>query len=200
MGPLFPTNIIGEELNLLLAFLIGIGFGFLLEAAGFTNTRKLAGVFYGYDFVVLKVFFSAAITAGIGIYLLSYYGYMDIKEIFYPQTYWIPTLVGGFIMAFGFIIGGFCPGTSICAAATGKIDAIVFVGGALIGIFFYAFTYESLWMNLRESGAMGKVNIAEWLGISQGLFLFLLTVVAAIAFYIVTIIQQRVVLKRNFKL
>ncbi len=200
MGPLFPTNIIGEELNLLLAFFIGIGFGFLLEAAGFTNTRKLAGVFYGYDFVVLKVFFSAAITAAIGIYLLSYYGYMDIKEIFYPQTYWIPTLVGGFIMAFGFIIGGFCPGTSICAAATGKLDAIVFVGGAIIGIFFYAFTYESLWMNLRQSGAMGEVNIAEWIGISQGLFIFLLTVVAAIAFYVVTIIQQRVTSKRDFKL
>jgi uncharacterized membrane protein YedE/YeeE len=200
MGPLFPIGIIGEEANLLIGFLIGIGFGFFLEAAGFTNTRKLAGVFYGYDFVVLKVFFSAAITGAIGIYLLNYYGYMDIKEVFYPKTYWIPTLIGGFIMAFGFIIGGFCPGTSICAAATGKIDAIVFVGGAVLGIFIYAFSYESVWANLRGMGAMGEVNIAEWMGISQGLFILLLTLVAAIAFYVVTLIQKRVTSKRDYKL
>lgn len=200
MGPLFPLNLIGEELNLLIAFIIGIGFGFALEAAGFTNTRKLAGVFYGYDFVVLKVFFSAAITGAIGIYLLSYYGYMDIKEIYYPQTFWIPTLVGGFIMAFGFIIGGFCPGTSICAAATGKIDAIVFVGGAVLGVFFYSFTYEFLWEDLRNSGAMGKVNIADWIGISNGFFILILTVIAAVAFYAVTIIQERVTSKRDYKL
>jgi uncharacterized protein len=200
MGPLFPLNLIGEELNLLIAFIIGIGFGFALEAAGFTNTRKLAGVFYGYDFVVLKVFFSAAITGAIGIYLLSYYGYMDIKEIYYPQTFWIPTLVGGFIMAFGFIIGGFCPGTSICAAATGKIDAIVFVGGVVLGVFFYSFSYEFLWEDLRNSGAMGKVNIADWIGISNGFFILILTVIAAVAFYAVTIIQERVTSKRDYKL
>lgn len=200
MGPLYPLDFIGEEANLLIGFLIGIGFGFFLEAAGFTNTRKLAGVFYGYDFVVLKVFFSAAITGAIGIYLLSYYGYMDIKEIFYPTTYWIPTLVGGFIMAFGFIIGGFCPGTSICAAATGKVDAITFVGGAVIGIFIYAFTYESLWANLRMSGNLGKVNIADWLGISSGFFILLLTLVAAVAFVVVTRIQKRVLSKNDYKL
>lgn len=200
MGPLFPLNIIGEEANLLIGFLIGIGFGFMLEAGGFTNTRKLAGVFYGYDFVVLKVFFTAAITAAIGIYLLSYYGYMDIKEIFYPKTYWIPTLIGGFIMAFGFVIGGFCPGTSICAAATGKVDAIVFVAGAVLGVFGYSLTYESIWAPIRDSGAMGKVNIAEWMGISQGLFILLLTIVAVVAFYFVTKIQQRITSKKDFKL
>lgn len=200
MGPLFPLDIIGEEANLLIGFLIGIGFGFLLEAAGFTNTRKLAGVFYGYDFVVLKVFFSAAITAAIGIYLMSYYGYIDIKEIYYPQTFWIPTLIGGLIMAFGFIIGGFCPGTSICAAATGKIDAIVFVAGAALGVFVYSLTYESIWEPIRNSGSMGKVNIAEWMGMSQGLFILLLTILAAVVFYAVTLIQARVLSKRDYKL
>jgi hypothetical protein len=200
MGPLFPLNLIGEETNLIIGFFIGIGFGFLLEAAGFTNTRKLAGVFYGYDFVVLKVFFSAAITAGIGIYLLSYYGYLDVKEIYYPQTFWIPTLIGGFIMALGFIIGGFCPGTSICAAATGKVDAIIFVGGAIVGVFFYSVTFDAIWAPIRDSGAMGKVNIASWMGMSQGLFLFLLTIIAVMAFFAVTIIQKRVTSKRDYKL
>ncbi|OYT10501.1 MAG: sulfurtransferase [Bacteroidetes bacterium 4572_112] len=200
MGPLFPQELISEEINILIGFFIGIGFGFLLEAAGFTNTRKLAGVFYGYDFVVLKVFFSAAITAAIIIFFLNHFGIMDISLTFYPKTYWIPTLIGGLIMAFGFIIGGFCPGTSVCAAVTGKIDAMIFVGGALIGIFGYAFTYDSVWKELRGSGAMGKVNIAEWMGMSDGLFILLLTVIAAVAFFAVSIIQKKVVASTNYKL
>ncbi|MCK5856634.1 MAG: YeeE/YedE family protein [Bacteroidales bacterium] len=200
MGPLFPLGLIGDELNMLIGFIIGIGFGFLLEAAGFTNTRKLAGVFYGYDFVVLKVFFSAAITAAIGLFLMNHYGLIDIKATFYPKTFWIPTLVGGFIMAFGFIIGGFCPGTSICAAVTGKIDAMVFVLGAIIGIFGYAFTYESIWEDLRNSGAMGRVNIAEWIGVSDGTFILLLTIVAAIAFFAVSVIQKKVTEKNDYQL
>jgi len=200
MGPLFPLGVIGDELNMLIGFLIGIGFGFLLEAAGFTNTRKLAGVFYGYDFVVLKVFFSAAITAAIGLYLMNHYGLIDIDATFYPKTFWIPTLIGGGIMAFGFITGGFCPVTSICAAVTGKIDAMIFVLGAIIGIFGYAFTYESMWEELRNSGAMGRVNIAEWMGISDGLFILILTVVAAIIFFAVSIIQKKVTANSDYQL
>ncbi len=200
MGPLFPLGTIGEDYNMLIGFFIGIGFGFLLEAAGFTNTRKLAGVFYGYDFVVLKVFFSAAITAAIGLFLMNHYGLIDMNAIFFPNTFWIPTLIGGLIMAFGFLIGGFCPGTSVCAAVTGKIDAMVFVLGALIGIFGYSMTYESLWENLRNSGKMGRVDIAEWMGISDGLFILLMTIVAAIAFFAVTRIQSIVTSKRDYQL
>jgi hypothetical protein len=55
MGPLVVNGIISENTNLFLAFLIGIGFGFVLEQCGFSSSRKLAGVFYGYDTVVLKV-------------------------------------------------------------------------------------------------------------------------------------------------
>jgi hypothetical protein len=67
MGPIVPLFEIPEELNLLIAFLIGLGFGFVLEQAGFSSSRKLAGMFYGYDITVLKVFFTAAITGMLGL-------------------------------------------------------------------------------------------------------------------------------------
>ena len=63
MGPLIPYGIIGAQWDLVIALLIGIAFGFVLESSGFSSSRKLAGVFYGYDFTVLRVFFTAAITA-----------------------------------------------------------------------------------------------------------------------------------------
>ena len=197
MGPLLTQGIIGEELNMIFGFFIGIIFGFALESGGFTNTRKLAGVFYGYDFVVLKVFFTAALTGAIGLFLLDRYHIMDIQLTFYPKTFWIPTLIAGIIMAFGFVIGGFCPGTSMCAASTGKIDGMVFVGGVFIGIIGYAFTYEPLWATLRNSGKMGKVDIAEWLGMSDGLFILLMVVIAIVSFAVVTKIQARVVAKHK---
>ncbi|OIO99720.1 MAG: hypothetical protein AUJ98_10285 [Bacteroidetes bacterium CG2_30_33_31] len=200
MGPLFSQGIIGEELNMFIGFLIGILFGFGLESGGFANTRKLAGVFYGYDFVVLKVFFTAALTAAIGLFLLDRYQIMDINLTFYPKTFWLPTLIGGLIMAFGFIIGGFCPGTSLCAASTGKIDGMVFVGGVFLGIIGYAFTSATLWEGLKNKGALGKVDIATALGLSDGLFILLVTIVAVIAFVVVTKIEAHMKAKHDYQL
>ena len=190
MGPLFPQGLISESMNLFIAVFIGIGFGVGLEAGGFTNTRKLAGVFYGYDFVVLKVFFTAAMTAAIGLFLMDNYGLINIDLTFYPKTFWIPTFTAGIFMGLGFIIGGFCPGTSLCAASTGKIDGIMFVVGVFAGILGYGFSYESVFEAFRKTGKMGKLNIADWFGISNELFIFIVTVVAVIIFIIVTKIQK----------
>ncbi len=184
MGPLYPQELLNPEYNLLIGALIGFGFGFLLEAAGFTNTRKLAGIFYGYDATVIKVFFTAALTAMIGLFILHNMGWIDITLTFYPKTFWIPTLVGGIIMAAGFVVGGFCPGTSLSAAATGKVDALVFIGGVILGIFGFIFTYDGLWKALRSSGKMGKVDFTQWIGIKEGLFIFLFAVVAIVTFVV----------------
>jgi len=184
MGPLYPQELLNPEYNLLIGALIGIGFGFLLEASGFTNTRKLAGVFYGYDATVIKVFFTAALTATIGLFFLHYMGWIDITQTFYPKTFWLPTLIGGAIMGLGFIVGGFCPGTSLSAAATGKIDAIVFIIGVMLGIFGFIFSYEVVWEGLRKAGNMGKINIAQWIGMKEGLFIFIFTVIAIASFFV----------------
>ena len=184
MGPLYPQELLNPEYNLLIGTIIGIGFGFLLEASGFTNTRKLAGVFYGYDATVIKVFFTAALTGLIGLFFLHYMGWIDITLTFFPKTFWIPTLIGGAIMGLGFIIGGFCPGTSLSAAVTGKVDAMVFIGGVLLGIFGFIFTYDTAWEALRKSGKMGRVNIADWIGMKEGIFIFLFTLIAIATFYV----------------
>ncbi len=184
MGPLYPQELLNPEYNLLIGAIIGVGFGFLLEASGFTNTRKLAGVFYGYDATVIKVFFTAALTGLIGLFIMHNMGIIDVTLTFYPKTFWIPTLIGGAIMGLGFVIGGFCPGTSLSAAATGKIDAMAFITGVLLGIFGFIFTYQTAWEALRKSGKMGKVDIAQWIGIKEGLFIFLFTIIAILTFIV----------------
>src|SRR5210317_2044722 len=141
MGPIIPLFNISQEINLLIAFLIGIGFGFALEQAGFSSSRKLAGMFYGYDITVLKVFFTAAITAMLGLLFMNYMGMIDMSIVYVNDYFMSSAIIGGVIMGAGFIIGGFCPGTSVCAAAIGKIDAMYFIGGSFVGIFLFGQAY-----------------------------------------------------------
>lgn len=190
MGPLVP-HYIDNEFNLIIALIIGIGFGFVLEQAGFSSTKKLVGLFYGYDFTVLKVFFTAGITAMLGVLLFGHLGILDLSLIYINPTFLYSALVGGGIMGLGFIIGGFCPGTSMCAAAIGKIDGVAFVLGSFLGVFAFAQGYP-LFEDLYLAEAWGPVLIYEKLGISKMLWAFSLTAIAIIAFYVTGIIEDRV--------
>ncbi|MCX6236133.1 MAG: YeeE/YedE thiosulfate transporter family protein [Bacteroidia bacterium] len=190
MGPLVPF-IISNEFNLIIALIAGIGFGFVLEQAGFSSTKKLVGLFYGYDFTVLKVFFTAGVTAMIGVLLLGHWGLLDLSLIYINPTFLWSALLGGAIMGVGFIIGGFCPGTGICAAAIGKLDGMAFVFGSGLGVLAFAEGYPML-KNIYLSEAWGGVLMNDMLGMSKITFAFLLTGVAFVAFYLTGLIENRV--------
>lgn len=183
MGPLSILSELPEWLNLLIAFLIGIGFGFALEQAGFSSSRKLAGMFYGYDTTVLKVFFTAAIVALVGSQILSFLGLLNLNLVYVNPYYIGATLIGGTIMGAGFIMGGFCPGTGISALSIGKIDALIFLIGGMAGAFLFAETYTFI-LPLASGGYKGPVRIDEWMGISSGVFTLLLIVAAVALFWL----------------
>jgi len=191
MGPLIPQGFVNPDLNLFFAFVIGLGFGYVLEQGGFSNSRKLAGIFYGYDFVVLRVFFTAAITAALGLLLFNYMGWVNYDLLYINPTYLWSALVGGVIMGFGFILGGFCPGTSMVAAVIGKIDAMVFVLGLMIGVFFFGSFYDEF-APLYTSGDLGSVFIFDTLNMDREWFVFLLVLVALAAFIVTRKIEDKV--------
>ncbi len=191
MAPLIPQGLINPELNLFFALLIGIGFGYVLEQAGLSSAKKLAGVFYGYDFVVLRVFFTAGITAMTGLLFFGYLGWIDMNLVFVNPTFLYSAIAGGIIMGFGFVLGGYCPGTSIVATVTGKIDAIVFVAGMLIGIFIFGHFYHSF-EGLYTGHFLGNIFVYDSLGISRSWFALLLVIVALLAFAITQMIEDRV--------
>lgn len=190
MGPLITNNIISGDTNLFLAFLIGIGFGWVLESSGFSSSRKLAGVFYGYDMVVLKVFFTAGITAMIGLLFFSLFGWIDLDMVYINPTFLPSAIIGGIIMGAGFIMGGFCPGTSLCGLAIGKIDAMVFVGGLFIGVLIFTEGYP-VWEKLYNAGDMGSLKMSDYLNIPDGLFALLFIVMAVVVFWIAEWAEKR---------
>lgn len=183
MGPLIVNEIISPNTNLFLAFIIGIAFGFVLESNGFSSSRRLAGMFYGYDTTVLKVFFTAAITGMLGLLFLSLFGQLDLNYIYINPTYLWSAIGGGVIMGAGFILGGYCPGTSVCAVAIGKIDAMAFVGGMFIGIFIFAEGYP-VWEGFFMAKFMGSPLISDLFGFSRGVMTLLIIIVALAMFWV----------------
>ena len=190
MGPLSSIISIPEWLDLLIALLIGIGFGFSLEQAGFSSSRKLVGMFYGYDTTVIKVFFTAAIVALLGSQLLSFLGLLNLNMVFVNEYYVTASIVGGIIMGAGFIMGGYCPGTGLSALSIGKIDALVFFAGGLTGAFLFAETYPII-QNLANGDYKGPLKINEVMGISPGLFSFLLIIGAVAMFWLAEIAEKK---------
>jgi rhodanese-related sulfurtransferase len=195
MGPLVP-DVISNELNFIVALIIGIAFGFILEQAGFSTSKKLVGLFYGYDFTVLRVFFTAGVTAMLGVIALAHFGLLDVDLIYINPTFLWSAIAGGLIMGVGFVVGGFCPGTSFCAAAIGKIDAMIFIAGSFIGVLIFAEGYP-VFEGFYKSEYWGYVRIYNTIGITQSLFAFLLTVAALAAFWATTIIENKVTGKTN---
>lgn len=174
-----------------LAVLVGIGFGFVLERAGFGRADNLASIFYGRDFRVMRVMFTAIVTAMIGVYLLDVIGFMPIGDLGLLPTYLVPQLVGGLLLGAGFIIGGYCPGTSLVAVASGKVDAMFFVGGIFVGSSAFTLAYPSL-AAFHESTSMGRVLMHEWLGIPSGVMVMLVALFAVGSLWAVTRIEAMV--------
>lgn len=191
MGPLIPNGVIGGGWDFVIAILLGVVFGFILEASGFSSSRNLAGVFYGYNFVVLRVFFTALIVAMVGLLYFDYVGWLNLSQIFILPTFLTPMIVGGIIMGVGFVIGGFCPGTSFTGIAIGKLDALFFTIGLYLGIFGFSLAYP-LFEDFFTSGDLGNVTLMEITGIPAPYFAVAFTVVALAAFWGTMFIEKRV--------
>lgn len=181
MMPYFKFDYFGFDFGLVIAFLIGIGFGFALERGGFGNARILAAQFYFYNMRVLKVMFTSIVTAMLGIFYFSWIGWLDLSLVYIGDTYILPQVVGGLILGIGFVIGGYCPGTSFVSASTGRLDGMVFIVGIFFGIFIFGEMYPML-ETFYNSTNMGRVTLPEFFGVSYGLVVFLVVAMALGAF------------------
>ena len=180
--PLPLVDLFGQSGSFFIYLLVGVAFGAALETAGFGNSKKLAAQFYFKDLTVFKVMFTAIIVAMTLIFLSSSVGLLDFNLLWVPPTYLWPGIVGGLIMGAGFIIGGFCPGTSLVAMATGKIDGIFFVLGVLAGIFLFGETVSNFDV-FFESSFMGRFTLPELFGLDYGVVVLAVVLMALFMFW-----------------
>ena len=189
-APLLLNEVISAECTLLLAVFIGVGMGFFLERAGFGSAKKLSAQFYFHDMAVFKVMFTAVVTAMVGIFLLSATGFLDLDQVSMVGTFVWPQVIGGLILGVGFVVGGYCPGTSVVACATGKLDAMVFVGGLIAGMFIYGELYPAV-QCFADSSSLGRQTLYGFFQIPYGLVVLLIIAVALVGFRVAAMLEKR---------
>ena len=160
------------------SLLIGIAFGFVLESSGFGDARRLAAQFYFRESRVVKVMFTAIVTCMLLLVLSSALGLLDVGKLWINPTYLASGIVGGLILGVGFIVGGYCPGTSITSAATLKKDGMLFLGGVGVGSLFFDLTGDSFRTWFDTAGYLGRVTLPEWLGLPVGVVALLIVLMA----------------------
>jgi uncharacterized membrane protein YedE/YeeE len=180
-APFYKFNLFSYDVSLLMALVIGIGFGFFLERGGLGSSRKLAAQFYLTDLTVFKVMFTAIVTSALGLFWLSWLGILDFSMVYINPTYIFPQLIGGLIFGIGFVTGGLCPGTSCVSAATGRIDGIVLLLGLFFGIFLFGETF-SLINEFLYSGSLGQITFPDLTSLPKGIIIFLLVLMAVAGF------------------
>jgi hypothetical protein len=179
--------------GLIVALVLGFAFGFVLERAGFGRSTKLAAQFYLRDMTVFKVMFSAIVVAMLGLVVADGLGLADLQAIALSGasfTFLWPMVAGGLLLGVGFIISGYCPGTSIVAAASGNVDGLFTVMGVVVGSLLFGELYP--WIGeWSTSSNLGHLFLPQVIGLPQAALAVAVTVMAIGAFLGADKLEQR---------
>jgi uncharacterized membrane protein YedE/YeeE len=147
---------------LLSGLLVGTAFGAILFASGLADPRRIVDMLRLKDLWLLKLLVTALAVGIVGVALLSPFGaaHTSIKTL-----HVVAIAVGGILFGLGFAVTGYCPGTSLAGAASGRRDAFFVVAGGLAGTALYAALYSAIRPRLVDPLTYGKPTLFEWLGV-----------------------------------
>jgi uncharacterized protein len=170
----------------------GMLFGFVLEQAGFGSPCKLTAQFRFSDWSVFKVMFTAILVASFGIQLLQINNTFGSTGFYVSPTMLAATALGGAFVGAGFAVGGYCPGTSVVGAMTGRLDGVFFAVGMVFGIWVFSFIYDAQWMqNILTAGKLPEKTLPQLLDISPWTVLSVMTVLAIVGFVLGSRFEKR---------
>lgn len=142
-----------------LAILLGLFFGFVLQKIGAANPLRITGMLRLKDFHLMKTILLAIGLSSLFLFIGLAIGVIDTGHISVKSSY-VGVLVGGALLGLGWALAGFCPGTAVVAAGSGRKDAWIFVIGGLIGAFLFTLIYGVLKDGFLFDTLGGKVTLA----------------------------------------
>jgi len=145
-----------QNVQLIIGFMIGVLFGFLLQKGGVTKYDVIMGQLLLTDFTVVKVMLTAIVTGKIGVHLLKS---LRKAELHPKPGSFGSTVIGGLLFGIGFGLLGYCPGTMVGAVGQGSFDAL-FGGivGLLIGVGLFSEFYPILEKKILSKGDFGDLT------------------------------------------
>ncbi len=147
-------------MNIVLAIILGVFFGFALQRVGANNPQNIINMLRLKDLHLMKAILFAIGISSTLLFLLMAFGIINSGHLSVKSSYF-GVIVGGALLGLGFAVAGYCPGTSLTALADGRKDALFFIGGGLIGALLYTLVYGSIsetWLFDKIAG--GKVMLA----------------------------------------
>ncbi len=172
-----------NNLQLIIGFIIGIAFGFLLNKGGVTEYSVILNQLLLKDFTVLKIMLTAVVFGMILVYLTKRLGFAKL----HPKTCYTSSIIlGGLIFGAGFAILGYCPGTAAGAVGTGSIDAIFGVIGFLIGAGIFAKFYPLMKQKFMKK-SLGDITIPQLLEINPWYVITFFSILIVLFLYILEI-------------
>ena len=144
--------------KLILGFLTGVLFGFLLQKGGVAKYHILMGVLLLQDFTVIKVMLTAIIVGMFGVFTLRAMRKLKLKV---KSTKLGSNILGGLIFGFGFACSGYCPGTGAAALGQTNGDAIFMMLGMVAGSYAFAMASGALARTVDTWGDRGKLLLPD---------------------------------------
>ena len=129
-------------MEILLAIVIGAAFGAVLDRIGATNPTYIGRMLALTNLNLMKTILLAIGTGSVLMFAGQMIGLVDVGHMSVKAAY-VGVFVGGLMLGAGWAASGFCPGTGVCAAASGRKDALFFIAGGLLGAAAYMVTYPA---------------------------------------------------------
>jgi|CXWL01.1.fsa_nt_gi rhodanese-related sulfurtransferase/uncharacterized membrane protein YedE/YeeE len=164
-----------DPAHALAAVPIGLAFGAALERAGLGRTSTVAGQLAGTDFTVIKVMFSAIITAMLLLFWSDRLGMLDLSRVAVPSTDVGPQFLGALLFGAGFALSSLCPGSACVAAATGARDGVLTIAGLGVGTLVTAELWSRLG-RLAERAPREGALLPDDLGLSTGVVIAVIAI------------------------
>jgi len=180
-------------MEILLACLIGAAFGAALDRVGATNPGFIIGMLNLSNLHLMKTILLAIGVGSILMFGGQMAGLVEVGHMSVKGAYW-GVIVGGAILGAGFAIAGYCPGTGLAAAATGRRDGISFILGGLAGAALYMGVFgglEATWLLdaiLGGKTTIGAVPGAEYPALLPGMRGDVVGLVLGVIFILVAVI------------
>ncbi|WP_428542915.1 DUF6691 family protein [Profundibacter sp.] len=146
-------------MTVFLALVIGGLFGFVLDRIGATNPNWIIKMLNLSNLHLMKTILLAIGVGSVLMFAGQMVGFVDVGHMS-VKTAEVGVFVGGLLLGFGWAFSGFCPGTGVAAAASGRKDALFFIAGGLLGAAAYMATYGSIMSTfLFDKIGGGKVTL-----------------------------------------
>lgn len=149
----------------MIGFIVGVLFGAGLFLGGLADPDKIIGTLRLKDFHAMRTIALFVLVGMLGTWILELLGaaHFSVK----PAAM-VAVSIGGALLGIGFGLTGYCPGTGLACAASGRLDALVTVVGMFLGALVFILIYPGIVQPIDAIANFKKVTLPEITGIARG--------------------------------